>query len=192
MKTTFADFEYTGGAIVTGPASPKREQLFFVLLSDWTWWAWSATAVLLLIGLIGFPIAFAAAAGLTGIQAIVMVIRERSWRAFAAQIRLAYGILLGICALPGMGWLYWVPMVWTFALVIFGYCLMARMLSLLPWNRREPLSLEMLLRTFTSRPSLARFATGNRSAGCAGGLCTIDAQVRNKAMNGNLGNLRNS
>jgi hypothetical protein len=37
-------------------------------------------------------------------------------------------------------------------LVIFGYCLMARMLSLLPWNRTEPITADLVRRTFLSRP----------------------------------------
>ena len=31
-------------------------------------------------------------------------------------------------------------------------CLMARMLSLLPWNRTEPITTDLLRRTFLSRP----------------------------------------
>jgi len=40
----------------------------------------------------------------------------------------------------------------TFALVLFGYCLMARILSLLPGNRTEPVSLDLILRTFLTPP----------------------------------------
>jgi hypothetical protein len=36
--------------------------------------------------------------------------------------------------------------------VTFGYCTLARCLSLLPWNRSEPLSFALLRRTFLSRP----------------------------------------
>jgi hypothetical protein len=158
-----------------------NEQRFFVMLDDWTWWAWSVTAVLLTLGLSGFPISFLAASGVTGLQTMVIWIRERSFLAFPVQLRVAYGILLAICFIPSMRWLYWLPTVGTYALLAFGYCLMARVLSLLPWNRTEVLSLDLLLRTFTSRPSLARVATHTEKAGCAGGLCSIDAQVRKKS-----------
>jgi len=150
-------------------------------VNDWTWWAWSVTAVLLTIGVLGFPFAFLAAGGVTGLQAILMWIREGRFLAFPVQLRVAYGILLAICGIPSMRWLYWVPTVGTYALLIFGYCLMARVLSLLPWNRSEVLSFDLLLRTFTSRPSLARVAANKESAGCAGGLCTIEAQIRKKS-----------
>jgi hypothetical protein len=158
-----------------------NEQRFFVMLGDWTWWAWSITAFLLTIGLAGLPFAFLAAGAVTGVQTIVMWLREKSWHAFPVQLRVACGILLAICFIPALRWLYWLPTVGTYALLIFGYCLMARLLSLLPWNRTEVLSLDLLLRTFTSRPSLARVATRTEKAGCAGGLCSIDAQVRKKS-----------
>ena len=41
--------------------------------------------------------------------------------------------------------------------LFFDYCLLARMLYLLPWNRTEKLSLVMVERTFLSPPSSGRF-----------------------------------
>ena len=40
----------------------------------------------------------------------------------------------------------------TPAQVLFGYCTLARCLSLLPWSRREPLSGDLLRRAFLSPP----------------------------------------
>ena len=37
-------------------------------------------------------------------------------------------------------------------MVLVGYCPLARMLSLLPWNRRQPLSVALVRRTFLSAP----------------------------------------
>lgn len=158
-------------------AIPKSSRRLFILWDDWTWWAWTVTAILLAIGFAGYPEAFVAAIAITALQLIAMVIRERSLSAFAVQLRMAYLILLGICFVPQMRWLYWLPMLGTFALVIFGYCLLARMLYLLPWNREEPLSMSLLRRTFLSRPNLSRFTGNPHRTGCAGGLCTIAAQV---------------
>jgi len=93
------------------------------------------------------------------------------------QLRLAYTLLLIICLFPPMRWIYWVPAVGTFALVIFGYCLMARMLSLLWWNRAEPITVDLLRRAFLSRPRLPDRAGRVSSAGCGAGLCFIEAQV---------------
>jgi hypothetical protein len=159
----------------------SHNRWLFILWDDWTWWAWMVTAVLLAIGLAGHPSAFLAAIVMTMVQLVMMLIRERIVSAFAVQLRIAYLILLGICFVPQMRWLYWLPLVGTFALVIFGYCLLARMLYLLPWNRMEPLSIDLLRRTFVSRPDLSRFSGNPQTAGCAGGLCTIAAQVGGRA-----------
>ncbi len=80
-----------------------------------------------------------------------------------------------------MRWLYWLPTVGTFALIIFGYCLLARMLSLLPWNSKEAYTLSRLRRTFLSPPDLTRVRTKPAAANCAGGLCTLEAQVAPQA-----------
>ena len=125
----------------------EHHQRFYILLDDWTWWAWALTAILLTIGLLGQTDAYVAAMVLTVVQGIVMVIREKSMFVFAVELPVAYPLLLFLCFVPGMRWLYWLPMVGTFTLVIFGYCLMARMLSLLPWNQQEALSANLIRRT---------------------------------------------
>ena len=105
----------------------------FIMPRDWTWWVWLVTACLLLVGLMGMPEAFLAALLLSIAQSVLFFARERTFKAFPVQLRFAYTLLLIICLFPPMRWIYWVPAVGTFALVIFGYCLMARMLSLLWW-----------------------------------------------------------
>jgi hypothetical protein len=169
-----------GTAMNSGTTIQRHERRFYILADDWTWWAWTVTAILLLIGLLGHPGAFVVAMAITGLQALVMLIREKSVSAFPVQLRIAYLMLLGICLIPQMRWHYWLPTIGTFALVIFGYCLLARVLSLLPWNRQEPLSADLLRRTFLARPDISRLAGMPRATGCAGGLCTIAAQVGRK------------
>jgi hypothetical protein len=62
----------------------------------------------------------------------------------------------------------YVALACTLALVIFGYCPMARLLSLLPWNPYEPITMDLLRRTFRSRPDLTRVDEMSHSA-CPGG-----------------------
>src|SRR5215212_1128833 len=112
-------------------------RLFYINLSDWTWWAWMITTVLLIIGLSGHSLAFIGAIALTVGQGFVLLVRDRSPKAFSVQLRVAYLILLLICYPLPMRWLYWLPTVGTFALIVFGYCLLARVLSLSPWNSGE-------------------------------------------------------
>ena len=153
-------------------------RLFYINPGDWTWWAWTITTVLLIVGLSGHSLAFVGAMAVTAGQGLVLLVRDRSLAAFSVQLRAAYLLLLLIAYPPPMRWLYWVPTVGTFALIIFGYCLLARLLSLLPWNSRDAYTLARLRRTFFTAPDLDRVKINPAAAtSCAGGLCTIEAQV---------------
>ncbi len=145
-----------------------------------SWWIWLTTACLLVVGLAGFPFGFVAAIAISILHSFFYLIREHSLSAFPVQLRIAYTVLLVVCFIPFMRWLYWLPTVGTFALNIFGYCLMARFVSLLPWNRREPITFDLLSRTFASRPMIANPTDGVTPSGCAGGVCSIEAQVRQR------------
>ena len=72
--------------------------------------------------------------------------------AFPVQVRVAYLGLLVAAQWQPLYWIYWVQLVGTTAMVMFDYCFLARCLSLLPWNRTEPLSFHLVLRTFFSAP----------------------------------------
>jgi hypothetical protein len=72
--------------------------------------------------------------------------------AFPVQVRLGYLLLLLIALPETFQLIYWFPTIGTWAQVLFGYCAMARMVSLLPWNRKEAFSFTLLQRTFLSSP----------------------------------------
>ena len=117
-----------------------------------SWRYWLATAFFLTAGVSGWPLGFLLAIGLTGFQLIHFSIREHSITAFPVQVRLGYLLLL-LAALPDrLHLIYWIPTIGTWAQILFGYCTMARMVSLLPWNRRKVFSFELLKRTFFSAP----------------------------------------
>src|SRR5262245_28316567 len=137
----------------------------------------STTTVLLIAGLSGYSQAFIGATAVTAAHGLIVLARDRSPVAYSVQLRAAYLFLLLICFLSSMYWLYWLIAVGTFALNVFGYCFLTRVLSLLPWNNREAYTLDRLRRTFFSAPNLERVKENPRLAGCAGGLCTIEAQV---------------
>lgn len=122
-----------------------------------SWWYWLATACLLTLGVGGYPLAFPLAIALTLIQLLHYLARERNLAAFPIQVRAWYlGLLL--IALPApLQPLYWIPTIGTWALVLFGYCGMARIVSLLPWNRSQPLSMSLVKKTFLSRPVRGSF-----------------------------------
>jgi hypothetical protein len=93
------------------------------------------------------------------------------------QIRIAYSLLLIACYLPVMRWLYWLPIIGTFALILFGYCFAARVLSLMPWNRREKLSLDLLGRTFLTPHVAGSMMQGLPSGDCPGRDCSREGRV---------------
>ncbi|MEN8133815.1 MAG: hypothetical protein ABFS45_27390 [Pseudomonadota bacterium] len=126
--------------------------MLMIEYKDVGWWYWLVTAGLLTFGVSGNQIGFALAIGLTIIQLIHFVFRERNITAFPIQVRFWYLMLLLVAWLEPLQWIYWVPVIGTWAQVVFGYCTMARCVSLLPWNRSEQLSLDLLTKTFLSRP----------------------------------------
>jgi len=123
--------------------------MFMIEYKDIGWWYWLATAVLLTMGIFGNEQSFVWAIELTSFQLVHYIIREKSLKAFPVQVRFWYLILLIVSLPEAMQWLYWVPSIGTWAQIIFGYCAMARLVSLWPWNRSEKLSLKSLAKTFS-------------------------------------------
>jgi hypothetical protein len=126
--------------------------MFMIELKDLGWWYWLVTASLLTVGLLNPSTGFILAIGLTVFQLAHFAIRERSVTVFSVQVRFWYLLLLIIALPEPMQLLYWIPCIGTWAQVIFGYCAMARIVSLFPWNRNEAFSLKLLFVTFFSRP----------------------------------------
>jgi len=121
-------------------------------ISDPAFWYWTATAIFLGTGLAGKPFGFLAATGLTAIHLVHYLVWKRSLSALSVQVRIFYLAYLACGQLPGAAWIYWLPFVGTTMLILFDYCLAARFLSLMPWNRRMPMSGKLVARTFLSRP----------------------------------------
>ena len=126
--------------------------MFMIEYKDIGWWYWLVTAVLLTYGVSGNTVGFILAIGLTVIQLIHFVIREQGITAFPVQVRFWYLMLLIVAFPEPLQLIYWIPTIGTWAQLIFGYCTMARLVSLLPWNHSEPFSYALLKKTFLSRP----------------------------------------
>ncbi len=126
--------------------------MFMIEYKDIGWRYWLVTAILLTFGVLGEPIGFILAISLTVIQLIHFIIKDRNITSFPIQVRVWYLMLLVIALPEPMQLVFWIPCIGTWAQVIFGYCTMARFVSLLPWNRAELFSLKLLIKTFISRP----------------------------------------
>ena len=135
----------------------KNTDVFKIDYKDLDWWYWLVTAVLLSFGLLGMPAGFLLAIGLTGIQSIHFAIRERNTIAFPVQVRTWYLLLLVIVFPEPLRLIYWFPAIATWVQVIFGYSIIARCVSLLPWNRTGHLTLALLKKTFFSAPVRGNF-----------------------------------
>ena len=68
------------------------------------------------------------------------------------QVRAAYLVLLLLAGWPPFRWLLFLLLAGLLTRVVFDYCLLARLLSLMPWNRKRPLTLALVRATFLSRP----------------------------------------
>ena len=119
-------------------------------IHDLSWWYWLFTAGLLGAGLFGWPTGIYLAIFLCAVQIGHVIWLTGDLRAFPAQVRMAYLAML-IAGLwePFQG-IHWLQLAGTTARVLIGYCLLARTLSLAPWNRSQPMSFALIRRTFLS------------------------------------------
>lgn len=117
------------------------------VLTDPSWLHWATTVPLLAGVLAGKPWALALAMTLCAALTGYYFARLRALKPFPVQVRLVYFTLLALGTIPGLHGIYWVPLVGTSAVVFTGYCPLARLLSLLPVNRRERLTGSLLCRT---------------------------------------------
>lgn len=116
------------------------------------WWYWLAAVAPLAAGLAGWagglPLAFAAVAA----QIVHFAARTGSVRAFPVQVPAAFLGLLVLGMWPPLALLHWLQLVGTSITLVFDYCLLARTVSLAPWNRSEPLSWRLVKRTYLTPP----------------------------------------
>jgi len=116
------------------------------------WWYWATTTILLIGVVAGNTHSLQAVIALNLIQVIHFIYRENSLSVFPVQVRATYLGLLFVAQAPFMFWIFWWLLIGTSAMVFFEYCFLARCLALLPWNKNEAYSLDLVKRTFLSAP----------------------------------------
>ncbi|MDR4477811.1 MAG: hypothetical protein R3B11_17645 [Nitrospira sp.] len=124
-------------------------------IQDIGWWYWLATVGLLGSDLLGWSPGIWLAMTLCLIQIVHVLRLVRDVTAFPLQVRVAYAMLLAAGLWAPLQWVHIIQLIGTTARVLVGYCLLARTLSLAPWNRRQPLTRSMLRRTFFSPQTAA-------------------------------------
>ena len=125
-----------------------------------SWWYWFASVLLLIAGLTGRNEAFYYAMVLTTVQWIHFAWRDRSFVSFPVQVRMGYLGLLLLGQWDPFYFIYYLQLIGTSAMVLFGYCFLARVFSLMPWNRREPFSLTLVKRTMLLPPTRGSILQG--------------------------------
>jgi hypothetical protein len=73
-------------------------------------------------------------------QAIGFLFVYRSVKHFPTQLRIGYALWMAAGLVPHLFVLYVILTAGTTLRVLTGYCAMARLLLLLPWNRSVPLT----------------------------------------------------
>jgi hypothetical protein len=121
-----------------------------ITIRDLAWWYWFITVGLLGSGLFGWPVGITLAMVLCAIQTAHVLWLTRDVTAFPVQVRVAYLMMLMAGTWAPLQWIHWMQLMGTSARVVNGYCLLARVLSLAPWNRWQPLTLDLVRRTFLS------------------------------------------
>jgi len=117
---------------------------------DLSWWYWLLTASLLGGGLFAWRSCLYLAIMLCVVQIIHLRRLTMTFAAFPVQVRVAYLTMLLAGLWAPLEWLHWMQLIGTTARVLLGYCFLARALSLAPWNRRQPLTLALIRRTYCS------------------------------------------
>lgn len=119
---------------------------------------WTLTALVLAGALLGrTPALVPPLIALTLAQSLQFGVMHGSWRSPAAQTRVGYAVLLAAGLWPALEIVHWLQLAGTLSSITLDYCPMARIVSLLPWNRVEPLTPGLVARTFLALPKVWRF-----------------------------------
>lgn len=119
---------------------------------DIGWWYWLISAILIAAGLSGRQEAYLLVVLLNIINLFHFIVREKSCISFPIQVRAGFLLLLLVAYPEPLRVIYWIPGVGLWAQVIFGYCAMARCMSIMPWNKQEKYSATLLKEIFFSKP----------------------------------------
>ncbi|HSI61443.1 MAG TPA: hypothetical protein VLA16_28045 [Ideonella sp.] len=114
---------------------------------------WQVTALLLAAHFAGWAGGLPLAVALTAGQVLHFAASRRKLRALEVQVRIGY---LGLLMLGSIGplWpIHLVQFVGVNALLVADYCLLARLLVLMPWNRGVPLSAQLFRQALFSPPA---------------------------------------
>jgi len=138
-------------ALRAGDANGGRIMLAYQIRHI-AWWYWLATLSLLAASLSVWTEGIYFAIVLTAWQYLHFALRDGNPVSFPAQIRFVYLGLLALGLWSPFHIIHYVQLVGTTALVLAGYCPLARTLLLMPWNRRTPFTLSLARLVYLTPP----------------------------------------
>ena len=95
---------------------------------------------------------------------LFLLLNGFSIKPFTVQVRIAYFIWVAVGTyVPELVILMYITLVGLAANLFLGYCPLARMMYLMPWNREEKFSLDLLSRVFLSPPVSGKFEPASPS-----------------------------
>ncbi|KAI9020612.1 hypothetical protein DFJ74DRAFT_707656 [Hyaloraphidium curvatum] len=125
---------------------------------------WTLTLLLLASALRGHPSGsgFSGPLALVAVQTVHYALRTDSPTSFPVQVRIAYFATMLAGTWAPLRFLHWIQLIGTTAAVTVDYCLMARIVSLMPWNREEALTGGMVVRRIFSWPVRGSIVGGGK------------------------------
>lgn len=122
---------------------------------DLSWRYWAVTVVLLATGLSGHSVGIWSAILLCGFQIAHVFSFTHDFTAFPVQVRMVYLAMLIAGLREPLRWVHWALLAGSTVRVLAGHCFLARTLALAPRNRRQPLALALVRRTYLSLQAAA-------------------------------------
>lgn len=114
---------------------------------------WQVTALLLAAHFAGWTGGLPTAMALTAWQALHFAAFRRNLQALDVQVRIGYLSLLVLGTVGPLWPIHLVQFIGVNALLVVDYCLLARLLVLMPWNRAEPLTVQLARRALFMPPA---------------------------------------
>lgn len=129
---------------------------------------WFLILCSLAIGIGGWPVAFYAAIAVGAIQIPHFAWRTSSMKHKSVQMRIVFCTMLIVGLWPPLFFVHWIQVAGISTFLLLNFCVLERTLSLLPWNKSEAFTLNLVRRTFCTPPS--RWTFPRRTS--AGTPCT--------------------
>ena len=110
--------------------------------ADLRWWFWAVTLVFIVAALIGWTPGYYVVIGISALQVVYFIAKERSLVAFPSQVRIVYFGLTLFGLWPDARFVVYVLLlVGTLLVTFFDRCSIAMILKQMPWNQKRDVRL---------------------------------------------------